>query len=97
MKYREDMMESCKKSPGMCSDRPETTPKSHDLVVSPTCLREKEPFGGLVRVGGGKRKGHIYISQFWLTPLFCAGADCPRPICSAQEHKIALNFDSSII
>ena len=73
-------MSNLEKSPGMCSDRPETTPKSHDLVVSPTCLREKErePFGGLVRVSGGKRNGHIYISQFWLTPLFCAGADCPR-------------------
>ena len=41
MKYREDMMENHEKSPGMCSDRPETTPKSLDLVVSPTCLREK--------------------------------------------------------
>ena len=42
MKYREDMMESCKKSPGMCSDHSGTTPKNLDLVVSPTCLREKE-------------------------------------------------------
>ena len=30
------------KSPGMFSDRPGTTPKSLDLVVSPTCLREKK-------------------------------------------------------
>ena len=30
------------KSPGMFSDRPGITPKSLDLVVSPTCLREKE-------------------------------------------------------
>ena len=42
MKYREDMMENHEKSPGMCSDRPETTPKSLDFVVSPTCLRERE-------------------------------------------------------
>ena len=42
MKYREDMMENHEKSPGMCSDRPGTTPKIFDLVVSPTCLREKE-------------------------------------------------------
>ena len=30
------------KSPGMFSDRPGITPKSLDLVVSPTCLREKD-------------------------------------------------------
>ena len=80
MEYREDMMSNLEKSPGMCSDRPETMPKSHDLVISPTCLREKErePFGGLVRVGGGKGKGHSHISQIWPTPLFCPGADCPR-------------------
>ena len=42
MKYREDMMHYLEKSPGMCSDRPGTTPKRLDLVVSPTCLREKE-------------------------------------------------------
>ena len=42
MKYREDMMENVEKSPGMCSDRPGTTPKILDLEVSPTCLREKE-------------------------------------------------------
>ena len=35
-------MHNLEKSPGMCSDRPGTTPKSLDLVVSPTCLREKE-------------------------------------------------------
>ena len=35
-------MHYLEKSPGMCSDRPGTTPKSLDLVVSPTCLREKE-------------------------------------------------------
>ena len=35
-------MHYLEKSPGMCSDRPGTTPKGLDLVVSPTCLREKE-------------------------------------------------------
>ena len=45
----------------MCSDRPKTKPKSLDLVVSPTCLREKEResllevWCGLV----GKRKGTL--------------------------------------
>jgi len=42
LKYREDMMHYLEKSPGMCSDRPGTTPKGLDLVVFPTCLREKE-------------------------------------------------------
>ena len=35
-------MYNLEKSPGMFSDRPGTTPKSLDLVVSPTCLREKK-------------------------------------------------------
>ena len=35
-------MYNLEKSPGMFSDRLGTTPKSLDLVVSPTCLREKE-------------------------------------------------------
>ena len=35
-------MHNLETSPGMFSDRPGTTPKSLDLVVSPTCLREKE-------------------------------------------------------
>ena len=35
-------MHKLEKSPGMFSDRSGTTPKSLDLVVSPTCLREKE-------------------------------------------------------
>ena len=35
-------MHNLEKSPGMFSDRPGTTPKRLDLVVSPTCLREKE-------------------------------------------------------
>ena len=34
-------MHNLEKSPGMFSDRPGITPKSLDLVVSPTCLREK--------------------------------------------------------
>ena len=49
-------MHKLEKSSGMFSDHPGTTPKSLDLVVSPTCLREKErePFGGYVRFGGGE-------------------------------------------
>ena len=35
-------MHKLEKSPGMFSDRPGTTPKNLDLVVSPTCLREKK-------------------------------------------------------
>ena len=35
-------MYNLEKSPWMFSDRLGTTPKSLDLVVSPTCLREKE-------------------------------------------------------
>ena len=35
-------MYNLEKSPGIFSDRPGITPKSLDLVVSPTCLREKE-------------------------------------------------------
>ena len=35
-------MHNLEKSPGMFSDRPGITPKILDLVVSPTCLREKE-------------------------------------------------------
>ena len=72
-------MHNLEKSPGMFSDRPGTTPKSLDLVVSPTCLREKErePFGdvcGLVRIV----RGTSNISQVWPTPQFCPVADCPR-------------------
>ena len=49
-------MHNLEKSPGMCSDRPGTTPKGLDLVVSPTCLREKERelFDYCVRFGGGE-------------------------------------------
>ena len=63
----------------MFSDRPGTTPKSLDLVVSPTCLREKErelldDVCGLV----GGVKGTPIISQVWPTPTFCPVADSPR-------------------
>jgi len=49
-------MHNLEKSPGMCSDRPGTTPKRLDLVVSPTCLREKERdlFDVCVWFGGGE-------------------------------------------
>ena len=72
-------MHYLEKSPGMCSDRPGTTPKGLDLVAFPTCLREKErePFGdvcGLVRIV----RGTSNISQVWPTPPFCPVADCPR-------------------
>jgi len=48
-------MHYLEKSPGMCSDRPGTTPKGLDLVAFPTCLREKErdTFGVCIRFGGG--------------------------------------------
>ena len=60
-------MHNLEKSPGMFSDRPGTTPKSLDLVVSPTCLREKErvlldEVYGLV--GRGVRVTSI-IRQVW--------------------------------
>ena len=49
-------MHKLEKSPGMFSDCPGTTPKSLDLVVSPTCLREKERelLDVCVRFGGGE-------------------------------------------
>ena len=58
-------MENLKKSPGMCSDRPGTTPKRLDLVVSPTCLieKEREPFGICVRFGGGSERDIQYKSS----------------------------------
>ena len=58
-------MHNLEKSPGMFSDRPGTTPKRLDLVVSPTCLREKErePFGGCVRFGGGSERDIQYKSS----------------------------------
>ena len=58
-------MHKLEKSPGMFSDRPGTTPKRLDLVVSPTCLREKErePFGLCVRFGGGCERDTPYKSS----------------------------------
>ena len=58
-------MYNLEKSPGMCSNRPGTTPKSLDLVVLPTCLREKErelldDVCGLV--GGSERDTHYKSS-----------------------------------
>ena len=58
-------MYNLEKSPGMFSDRPGITPKSLDLVVSPTCLREKESelldeVCGLV--GGSERDTHYNSS-----------------------------------
>jgi len=56
-------MYNLEKSLGMCSDRPGTTPKSLDLVVSPTCLRERESFWRFGAGWWGKEKGTSYISQ----------------------------------
>ena len=58
-------MYNLEKSPGMFLDRPGTTPKRLDLVVSPTCLREKErelldEVCGLV--GGSERDTHYKSS-----------------------------------
>jgi len=64
-------MENLEKSPGMCSDRPGTTPKIFDLDVSPKCLREKER--GLLMVWaqfGGRRKGLEHISPWVAGPTF---------------------------
>jgi len=70
-------MHNLEKSPGMFSDRPETTPKRLDLVVSPTCLRERESLlEDLCGLVGGVR-GTSNISQVWPTPRFCPIADCP--------------------
>ena len=82
------MMHNLEKIPRMCSDRPGTTPKGLDLVVSPTCLREKErePFGGCVRFGGGVR-GTPIINQVWPTPPFCPVADCPRNLGGPSAYE----------
>ena len=64
------------KSPGMCSDRLGTTPKRLDLVVSPTCLREKErePFDDVCGlVGGCERDNHYKSSLADLTFLSSRG------------------------
>ena len=73
-------MHNLEKSPGMLSDRPGTTPKRLDLVVSPTCLREKErePFWRICVVWWGRVRGTPLINQVWPTPPFCPFADCPR-------------------
>ena len=73
-------MHKLEKSPEMFSDRPGTTPKSLDLVVSPTCLREKERETLLEYVFGlvGEVRRTSNISQVWPTPPFCPVADCPR-------------------
>ena len=59
-------MHNLEKSPGIFSDRPGTTPKSLDLVVSPTCLREKERESFLDDVcglvGGCERDTHYKSS-----------------------------------
>jgi hypothetical protein len=51
------MMKKLDKSPGMCSDSPRITPKSLDLEVFPTCLREKERVLWRERLGlvGGEK------------------------------------------
>ena len=58
-------MYNLEKSPGMFSDRPGTTPKSLDLVISPTCLREKErePFGDVCGLVGVVRGTSNYKSS----------------------------------
>ena len=59
-------MHNLEKSPEMFSDRPGITPKSLDLVVSPTCLREKERESFLDDVcglvGGCERDTHYKSS-----------------------------------
>ena len=57
----------------MLSDRPETTPKSLDLEVSPTCLREKdrellEVWCGLV----GAKKGTLLYKSILAEPHYSA-------------------------
>ena len=82
-------MHYLEKSPGMCSDRPGTNPKGLDLVVFPTCLREKErdTFGVCGRFGG-EVKGTSNISQVWPTPRFCPVADCPRSFGGPSAYEI---------
>ena len=59
-------MHNLEKSLGMFSDRPGTTPKSLDLVISPTSLREKERESFLDDVcglvGGCERDTHYKSS-----------------------------------
>ena len=83
-------MHYLEKSPGMCSDRPGTTPKGLDLVVFPTCLREKERETLLEYVFGlvGEVRGTSNISQVWPTPQFCPVADCPRSFGGPSAFEI---------
>ena len=57
--------------PVMLSDRPETTPKSLDLEVSPTCLGEKERelLGDLGRFGAGRERDIPYKSSLATLPV----------------------------
>ena len=58
-------MYNLEKSPGMFSDHLGTTPKSLDLVVSPTCLREKERelFDDVCGLVGGCERDTPYKSS----------------------------------
>ena len=58
-------MHKLEKSPGMFSDRPGTTPKNLDLVISPTCLREKERelFDDVCGLVGGCERDTPYKSS----------------------------------
>ena len=53
MKYREDRMESCKKSPGMRSDRPGTTTNVLPLEGSSHVLEGERDGGERLLVGFG--------------------------------------------
>jgi len=61
------MMENLEKGPGMHLDRPGTTTNVLSLEGSSHVLKRerRELLGGCVRIGGGRRKGHSYISQIW--------------------------------
>ena len=63
-------MYNIEKSLGMCSDRPGTTPKNLDLVVLPTCLREKEreSFWRFGTGWWGKRKGTLLYKSILADP-----------------------------
>jgi hypothetical protein len=65
------MMKDLDKSSGMCSDCSRITPKSLDLEVSPTCLREKErePLESGARFGGGE-KGTSKYKPNQADPIF---------------------------
>jgi hypothetical protein len=72
------MMKDLDESPGMCSDCPRITPKSLDLEVSPTCLREKErePLESGAQFGAGEKGTPKYKPK--PTTSFCPVADRPR-------------------